>query len=321
MIYAGVDGGSTKTLAVAADEEGRVLGVGRAGPSNYHVVGLDGAVENINASLGEASPGGVDVAAVGLAGMDTEYDFQLFEREAAPRIAARQVLVRHDAEIALVGATAGGPGIIVIAGTGSAAGGRNREGRYLRCGGWGYILGDEGSAYWLGRNALTAVLRASDGRGPETMLTGLVLGELGLSRPDEIVRRVYVEGMTVKEIAGLAPLVVRAAEAGDGVARGLVEEAARLLAEHVWALAGRLGLGVEEPVDVAPVGGVFRAGPTVLEPFKRYVAERVKARIIEPRFPPAVGALLIAYMEGGVEVTPGLLKRLESTAAGFGLKP
>lgn len=313
MLYAGVDGGSTKTLAIVADQEGRVVGVGRAGPSNYHVVGLDGAVENINRALAEASRERPGVATVGLAGMDTRYDFELFESEAVPRIAAERVLVRHDAEIALVGATAGEPGIIVIAGTGSAAGGRNREGRYLRCGGWGYILGDEGSAYWLGRNALTAVLRASDGRGPETMLTGLVLEALGIDAPEDIIREVYVKGMSVKEIASLAPLVTLAAGKGDAVARRLIDEAARLLAEHVWALASRLGLGAEGPVKVAPVGGVFRAGKLILEPFKRYIEEKVEAELIEPRFPPAVGALLIAYMESGIGVDEQLLGRLGET--------
>ncbi len=317
MLYAGVDGGSTKTLAVVADGEGRVVGVGRAGPSNYHVVGLEGAVENINRALAEASRERPAVAALGLAGMDTRYDFEYFEAEAVPRIAAGRVLVRHDAEIALVGATAGEPGIIVIAGTGSAAGGRNREGRYLRCGGWGYLLGDEGSAYWLGRNALTAVLRASDGRGPETMLTGLVLEALGVEDAEGIIREVYVKGMSVKEIASLAPLVTLAAGKGDAVAGRLVDEAARLLAEHVWALAERLGLGSGEPVKVAPVGGVFEAGPVILEPFRRYVEERVEAELVKPRFPPAVGALLIAYMESGVAVDDALLGRLEESLGGL----
>lgn len=280
-------------------------------------------MENINSSIEESLPPGSpapEVAAVGLAGMDTRRDFEIFESEAAPRIRARRVLVRHDAEIALVGATAGEPGIIVIAGTGSAAGGRNREGRYLRCGGWGYILGDEGSAYWLGKKALSAVLRAYDGRGPETELTGAVMEALSIESPDEIVAKVYIEGMSVKEIASLAPLVTSAAERGDAVARGIVEEAARLLAEHVWALAERLGLGGGEPVKVATVGGVFRAGRVVVEPFKRYVAERVDAVIIEPRLPPAAGALLIAFMEGGVELTGGLVERLEAGLARMGVK-
>jgi N-acetylglucosamine kinase-like BadF-type ATPase len=218
-LYVGVDGGATKTLAVAADREGRVVGVGESGPSNYHVVGLDGAVENINTAVKQAIAAAgretAEVVTLGLAGMDTSHDFKIFEEKAAPRVAGRRVFVRHDAEIALVGATLGEPGVIVIAGTGSVAGARNRRGEYARCGGWGHLLGDEGSAYFIAREALRAVLWAFDGRGPSTQLTEPVLKALGVASPDEILIKVYGERMSVREIARLAPLVTEAAKRGD----------------------------------------------------------------------------------------------------------
>lgn len=320
-LFTGVDGGSTKTLTVTADEEGIVIGAGESGPSNYHVVGVDKAVENINSSIKQSLSGtGIeapDVVTLGLAGMDTQYDFKFFEEKAVPRILGAKVYVRHDAEIALVGATKGEPGVIVIAGTGSAAGARNRKGEYARCGGWGYIVGDEGSAYYLGRRALTAVLWAYDGRGEPTILTEKVLEKLEISSVDEIVKKVYVEKMTVREMARLAPLVTEAAKNGDKVAKKIIDDAAYNLALHVIALARRLNMEDEQPIKVAPVGGVFRAGDIILNPFKKYIEKHYKVEIIKPAFPPAVGALLLSYMFSQVEITDALIENIAKTVKKF----
>lgn len=325
-LFAGVDGGSTKTLAVLGDEAGRLLAYSTRGPSNYHVVGLDTAIGNIGEAISESLsvagfPGKkVKVAVLGLAGMDTKHDFRVFEEAVEGRLPAEKVYVKHDAEIALVGATGGEPGIIVISGTGSVAGGRNRRGEYARSGGWGYIVGDEGSAYYLGIECLRAVLWEYDGRGEATKLTPLVISHLGLREVDEIVRKVYVEGMSVKEVAALAPLVTAAAEEGDSVAKRIVDSAAWHLAKHATALAERLGLGEEGVIKVAPVGGVFRAGRVVIEPFKRHIASSgLSVEIISPRFPPAVGALMLAYMLSGIRLAPEILANVENSSRRMGL--
>lgn len=316
-LYVGVDGGATKTLAVAADGEGRIVGIGESGPSNYHIVGLDGAIENINTAVKLAIVAAgremADVVTLGLAGMDTSHDFKTFEEKAAPRVAGRKVFVRHDAEIALVGATLGEPGVIVIAGTGSVAGARNRRGEYARCGGWGHLLGDEGSAYFIAREALRAVLWAFDGRGSPTQLTEPVLKALGVASPDEILIKVYGERMSVRDIARLAPLVTEAAKRGDPVAKSIVEDAAKHLALHVIALVKRLGMLEEQPIKVAPVGGVFRAGNVILDPFRKHLEQHFKVEIIEPKFPPAVGALLLSYILSGKTIGRELLENLENT--------
>ncbi len=322
-IFVGVDGGATKTLAVAADEDGLVLGSGESGPSNYHIVGLEGAISNINAairsSIAAAGAEAADVAVLGLAGMDTSYDFELFEREAAPRVASRRVYVRHDAEIALVGATLGQPGVIVIAGTGSVAGARNRAGEYARCGGWGYLVGDEGSAYYIACEALRAVLWAYDGRGEPTALVEELTRALGVGSPEELVRKLYVEKLSVTEIARLAPLVTSLAARGDAVARSIVVAAARHLALHVLALVRRLRMEGEQPIKVAVVGGVFRAGSVILEPFRSLLEEHFKVEIIEPQLPPVAGALLLSYMLEGVEVGEGLVENIRAGLRRLGL--
>lgn len=319
----GVDGGATKTLAIAADELGSALGVFEAGPSNYHIVGLDGAVENVNKAIkGAIAPAGAqvaDVVVLGLAGMDTAYDFKLFEERAVPSIAGVKVFVRHDAEIALVGATLGEPGVIVIAGTGSVAGARNRRGDYARCGGWGYLVGDEGSAFYIAREALRATLWAFDGRGEPTELVDEIVRALGISSPDEILRKVYVERMSVNEIARLAPIVTELARRGDRVARRIVEDAAEQLALHVTALVKRLGMAGEQPIKVAPVGGVFRAGTVVLEPFRRHLERSFRVELVKPELPPVAGALLLSYMLDGVRVSSELISNLRESLRGRGL--
>lgn len=324
-IFVGVDGGATKTFAVAADREGRIVGVGEGGPSNYHIVGLDSAVQNINDAIRQAittvGRDTADAVTLGLAGMDTMHDFCLFEEEAVPKVIGRRVFVRHDAEIALVGATVGEPGVIVIAGTGSVAGARNRRGEYARCGGWGYIVGDEGSAFYIAREGLRAVLWAFDGRGKPTVLAEKLLLTLSISSSDEIVRRLYVEKMNVSDIAKLAPIVTEAAREGDEVAREIVEEAARQLTLHVIALVDGLGMREEQPVKVAVVGGVFKAGDVILEPFKKFLEQHFKVELIRPRFPPAIGALILSYMLSGEVEVRRIVRNLEVTASALGLKP
>lgn len=319
----GVDGGATKTLAAAADKDGNVVGVYESGPSNYHIVGLEGAVGNINAAIkGALAPAGLnaaDIVVLGLAGMDTAYDFRLFEERAVPHILGKEVFVRHDAEIALVGATLGEPGVIVIAGTGSVAGARNRRGEYARCGGWGHLVGDEGSAFYIACEALRAVLWAFDGRGATTALTDKILEALKISSPDEILRKLYVEKMSVSDVAKLAPIVTGLAKSGDPVARRIVEEAARQLALHVVALVDRLGMREEQPIKVAPVGGVFKAGAVILEPFRKYLEERFKVELIKPELPPVAGALLLAYMLDGVAVERSLIDNIRRSLKEHGL--
>ena len=320
-VFTGVDGGSTKTLAVSADEKGRILGIGESGPSNYHVVGLERAIKNINESITKSinrtNIKAPKITTLGLAGMDTTYDFQFFKKEALSKILGEKVYVRHDAEIALVGATKGEPGVIIIAGTGSVAGGRDRNGRYLRCGGWGYMLGDEGSAYFLGKKCLTAVLWAYDGRGEETMLTEMVLKKLRITSVEDIIKKVYVEKMSVRDIAKLAPLVPEAAQKGDKVAQTIIREAVHNLVLHVLALVRRLELDKDGVVKVAPIGGVFRAGRIILEPFKKELNKHFRVEVIKPSFPPAVGALLLSYMFGEIKLDDELLSNIKNTLTEF----
>jgi glucosamine kinase len=190
--------------------------------------------------LGEATvTAPVEALCAGLAGtgnaVEREAVREALEREGV----ARRVAVCSDGEIALEGALGGRPGVLLVGGTGSVGWGRGEDGRIQRCGGWGMIAGDEGSAYSLGRAALAAALRSHDGRGEETVLLPRLLEVLDLAHPDALPS--WAGRAEKGEIAGLALHVVRLAQEGDGVAGDLVREAAGELAEHAMALIRRLG--------------------------------------------------------------------------------
>jgi len=312
----GVDGGATKTSCVIADSEGKVIARGEAGPSNYQVVGIKRAkasiLEAVNDALSSAGLGlakiKFKIACFGMAGLDSPKDEKTITRFINGLGLAEESIVVHDSLIALYGVTLGKPGIILIAGTGSVAAGKNKDGTTARAGGWGHIIGDEGSAYDIGRRVMASAIRAYDGRGPPTLLTEDVKRHLGLSVIEDIMDRVYVKRISVTEIASLAPLVVRAAEEGDNVALGILNSAAKELALAATAVIRKLRMEKDD-FDVGIIGGFFKAGNLVLEPLKREILRVApKAKITTPKFEPVIGAVILALERLGVKVNEEMLE-------------
>jgi N-acetylglucosamine kinase-like BadF-type ATPase len=256
-LYAGVDGGATKTSAVVVDASGRELGRGAAGSGNYATVGLRRAVENIRRAVegaARAAGGAPPLAAVwlGLAGVDRDED----ARTLLPHLRPLGGLVKlsNDAELALT-ALPGALGVALISGTGSIALGRDASGAQARAGGWGHVMGDEGSGWEIGRSALQAIARAADGRGPRTSLSEAVMQAWGVADTDGVIGRVYPE--TDKAlVAGLTAIVLQQAREGDEVARCILLAAAQELALAVATVASRLHFpGGELPLALA--GGLL----------------------------------------------------------------
>lgn len=297
ILYLGADGGGTQTTVWVSDSQGRVLGRGTAGPSNPVKVGLASAEREIllagRRALAQAGRGALRAACLGLAGADRPEISQPLEAWLRKHLPARLHLVTTDAAIALeaaVGADSGAPGIVVIAGTGSIACARNAPGEILRCGGWGAVFGDEGSGYDLSRNAVRAALRAFDGRGPATKLGKALTRMLGLRSIIEL------PGLNApsQQIAALAPAVIKTARAGDVVARQLVEDAGRDLADLALALVPRLGRG-KKPLRVVCAGGLFQASVALRRSFAHHLREHVPAAHISMlRREPVEGALALA---------------------------
>ncbi len=214
-------------------------------------------------------------------------------REWAARVRlADAVEVIEDAALLLAAGTPLGVGVAVVAGTGSMAFARAADRRTARAGGWGPLLGDEGSGYAIALAGLRAAARSADGRAPVTPLTDRLLAAFGLTRPQELIGAVY-RGNDRAALAALAPLVLDAAEAGDPVAEGIIREAAGELAAAAAAAARSLDLGAAFPVALA--GGLLVAAPCYRERFLAALADRgLTAAPVALVREPAEGALRLA---------------------------
>jgi N-acetylglucosamine kinase-like BadF-type ATPase len=306
----GIDGGGTKTQALIVDEEGQVQGWGKGGPSNYDDVGMDKAKAGIGeavlmarqrASLPETP---FDSVFLGMAGVVSEKDRAVIHTIARQlNLASDQNIdVDHDCRIALAGGLSGRPGIVLIAGTGSSCYGQNTAGESWLAGGWGHLISDEGSGYWLGIQAMRCAAASHDGR-LHSILKELVQDHLQLTEMRDIMHRLYVMGMSRADVASLAPLVIRAAREGDQVALDLLDQGASDLAEIVNAVAVKLQF-VGQDCELALVGGLFNAGDIVLSPLSIAVQKRLPdCQIVLAELPPASGAALLALKNLGVSLS------------------
>ena len=303
-LFLGVDGGQSGTTALIGDESGRVVGAGRAGPCNVAGLGTgsEGGGARFAAAVGESLRSALEK--VGL--QEAVFEGACFGFSGGPAdkealthdlVKASHRLVTHDAWIALAGATAGEPGVIAIAGTGSIAFGRNSDGRTARAGGWGYAFGDEGGAFDLVRQALRAALRHEEGWGPPTLLHELLLTASGAGDANDLLHRFYTADFPRERVAAFAPLVDQAAAAGDPIAQDILKNGAQALATLVAAVRGQLFLPTEA-VMISYAGGVFRS-PVVKERFRMLVELGPSNRVLAPRYSPAEGALLEAYRLAG----------------------
>ncbi len=312
--FIGIDGGGSKTTCAVAGEAGDVLAAATSGPSNYHALGIDaaaavmaGVVEEAVRAVAVAGAVQVEIAGLclALAGVARPEDRDawreavrgLMVREQLPvrwRITAEEVVITHDAMAALVAGTGRRQGVVVIAGTGSIAFGRNAGGDERRASGWGYLLGDEGSGYWIALQGLRAVCRADDGRGPMTALTDALLRASGVTRPQELIRPMYGAWKPV-DVAALAPVVLRVAAGGDAVAGQIVDSAAAELADAAHAVLSGLGLGESaNDAQVVIAGGLWDDALMCARFTSMLSRTAPSARIIRPLTEPVGGALLLA---------------------------
>ena len=297
MHVLGIDAGGTKTVCLLADAEGRVLAEARGSGANLQAAGeleVEKVLHHVmDAVLADRNERPAAIC-LGIAGVDRPQDAESV-RGIMRRIGFKTpTLVVNDALIALVAGAGDEPGVVLVAGTGSIAYGKDVAGRAARAGGWGYLLGDEGAGFWMGRLALAAVVRQYDGRGPATLLTGLVLERLELESPTELIREIYDRDVHRQTIAALASLVARAAEQGDAVATEILTRASIELAAAASSVITRLEMrGNVFPTILA--GGIFRGVPGLADDVAARIAEvapRSAIRLLEVE--PAAGAVRLA---------------------------
>jgi N-acetylglucosamine kinase-like BadF-type ATPase len=296
-LFAGIDGGQSSTVAVVGDERGRILGRGSAGPAdeigaNHESTrlrdALHGALAAACADAGLTSGSLFEAIVAGVSG----YDGRVYGR--MPALPSQRAVLLHDTPIAHAGALAGRPGVIIIAGTGSVVFGRDDEGRSWTLGGWGFLFGDEGSAFSIVRRALSAMMRAQDdGDARLAAETQAVCNFFAMPSLRRLVHAFYKNEIARDRLAAFAAEVMRF-DAFRSLADGGAERLAMLARGAVAAGA---------PARIAFVGGVFAD-----ERFRQTVREAIlrglpHAEIIEPRYEPVYGALLLAYRERGHDVT------------------
>lgn len=298
--YIGVDGGASKTAAIVIDENGDAHGRGLAGPSNHLRVGIEEATRNIeravNKALVEAGVAlrDVEYTYCGIAGADHPVHREKVVDSLRVFFPRGNFIVDTDARIALTAGVGFGAGIVIIAGTGSVAFGRNAAGDEARSGGWGPTLGDEGSGFWIAREGLSAVVRSHDGRGFATSMTAVLCQQYDMCRPEDLPRFVYATTTQADDIARYGKIVVESAGNGDEVAHDILARAGSELAECVLAVARKLHM-TDTEFCVAHVGGAFHAGELLLNPMRlRLDRDAPGATLIPPREQPVEGAAKMA---------------------------
>lgn len=312
----GVDGGGSKTHAVVADDEGRLLGFATNGPSNWETVGLRGAADSLrDAAVKALSPTGRGVrdlkaAAFGLAGVDWPSDVPRVNGVIDQLELGCDHVLENDSMVALRAGTRDRHGVVLVAGTGAVAAGVNRAGKTFRTLGQGVILGDVGSASDVSDAAVRAVADAYLGRGPETTLTELLCTLAGCRSAAEFLEQ-FSRGIEPPRAA--APTVLRAAEAGDAVALRIVRWAGSSLGDTAVVVARNLEM-LDDEFDTVLSGGLFRGASALLE---AAVLEAVRphakgARLVRLDPPPVLGAVLMALEQYGVELDIDQRRSLEA---------
>jgi N-acetylglucosamine kinase-like BadF-type ATPase len=300
---AGIDGGQSSTTAVVVDERGAVRARGTAGPADHvdEPVGsrkcADACATAVTRALDAAQlprDTRFEAVHVGLSGYDDDFD------GARPAFAARTVRLQHDAPIALAGAVQSRPAVVVIAGTGSVAYGEDGDGRAVRAGGWGFMFGDEGSAFAVARDALAHAMAADDRAVPSPLGTA---ARAFFDRRDlrELATLAMLGRIPRGELASFSRVVHDAARLGDPDAAAIVGEAAGALASLAAVTLARLQL-IDRPVPVAFAGGAFLNDAFVALTRQRLGALAPNALAVAPRYEPAIGAALLAFADADLDV-------------------
>lgn len=304
--FLGIDGGATNTHIVLCDCEGRPVGQGQSGPSNYHIVGLEQAAASLSEAVSQAladsaiSPNAIEAACAGMAGFDSESDIEslqgiLTALRAACGLSCRW-RVLNDSVVAWAGTFNGRPGALISSGSGAVAFAVGKTGRSARADGLGHWLGDAGSGFDIGRSGLRAALAALDGRGPETRLSEHFCALAGNASQEWIGWIAALDSSIAhahEQLRSFAPIVFQAASAGDTVARTILNDAGAALAWTAASVLRKVGL-LSQP-DVATAGTVLTQTSCFRQAFRSALESHVPGcRIVPARAGPANGAALLA---------------------------
>jgi len=303
----GIDGGATKTLAAVLDLERLEVHIAHGGPSNEDAVGARAAVgallsvADAAAQRAGVAPAQIARSVLAVAGTDTD-SIQRHVHDVR-----EGWIVVNDVVAAWAAATDARPGIGVISGTGSNVFGVGRDGRSWRAGGWGHLLGDEASGYWIGAEAIKLALHDRDGTGPPTALSDEAIAFFGMPSVEALAAQVYSRPFTKADIASFAKVVGTLAAGGERDVRELYARGAKALGAQVSAVIRETGLAAgEESFPVGLIGSAFHAGEVFIEPLRACVGKETANAVVNiVDTPPVAGSLMLAAhgCVSGVSVT------------------
>ena len=319
----GVDGGGSKTFALISDKSGRIVGFGRSGGSNHQEAGLSKAIAEVERAVRRASEDAqidteqILIASYCLSGADLPQEFATLEAALQKLNLGERVELRNDTQAALRSGTHEPWGVVLVCGSAFNAAGRAPDGSELAFPAQGWISGD-----WVGGEAIAQeivrlVMRAHDGRGPATLMTELVLHQLGQPSPHELMLALYHRNIIKSDLLALVPLLFKAAVCGDGPAQKLIVQVGEELGCSVGAIVRYLRME-ELPVEVVLAGGVFKGeGPLLYDTIEQ-VVHRVapQATLVRPVFEPVVGALMLGLEAIGVTMNEDVYSTLHATLPG-----
>ncbi|MFD1039739.1 N-acetylglucosamine kinase [Virgibacillus byunsanensis] len=298
----GIDGGGTKTIAMIADMDGNVVAVAKAGATNPNVLSRQAIKQTFHNMLDDlkkqasSSFERVDTLFAGISGAGSERSQQNLKKilkEVAPHIPA--IGVEPDTINALYSGTYGEPGIVQIAGTGSITYGINSQDVHERVGGWGYLFGDEGSGYDIGRRGVIAALKAYDGRGADTMLLNMMYQYFDVTNPRDLIETIYAKETPKNEISPLSKIVLEAYQQHDAVAKDLLIDVVDELSNSIKTLYKKL-FADQEGVTVVLCGGIFSEKEILPSLIINKLQQCDTIKIVLPKMSPVGGALIGAYM-------------------------
>ncbi len=319
----GADGGGTKTELVLIDSSGNLIAKERVGSTNYQAVGGPRVKQELMAGFSKLvkksniQMNKISHAFLGLAGAGRKSDqneiLSLFrDTEVSDKLS-----IESDAIVALAGAFGTEPGIIIISGTGAICFGKNKQGKVVRSGGWGYLLGDEGSGYYIGRSAIIAALKNFDGRGEKTELLQRISRHFNLNTIDEIIPQIYQNKIDRIKIADLAPIVFEAANHGDTISEEIVKKAGRELGILAKAVAEKLNITGDE-IKVGLIGSIFKQKELLINHIAKELYEvSWNVSISEPMFAPSIGAALLALLKLKVNIDESFITSLQNSISNY----
>lgn len=300
-VIIGVDGGGTYTRLAAVDGQGHILGRSMCGSINYNNLPVEECRNNLLAGLdGLLSGCGLkhyDHLAIGmsaLSGPATAAELHFFAGNTLPQ---EKLLLDSDVFMALMGATLGKPGIMVISGTGTMSVGWDAQGQVHLSGGWGYLLGDEGSSYYIAYRALLSAIHAYEGWGEETDLTKELLCYFGVENMRALIDRLYNPLIPVSELAGVSQSVISCARQGDAQARKIIDDTVSILKENTAYLIRKLGRDTDR---VSIYGGLFEYNPDIVAMYTEALhAQYPLMKVGFPEFKPEIGAAIHYFITAG----------------------